>query len=203
MLRSEWNEPLRAQRDPLTEQSGRPRSNREQRVGVRKQSGLGKFLATYGWRAYALPVLAVLTVVVLWQTFTGPPIQMADPDVKSPPTIGSSGTAIVGAPPRGLTEFDASLPAGQLPAGGAFTEAGDKTWRIVPGTTPKVGEGSAKTFTYTVDYTGVTISYGGRTVFKPYPEGLTPNVWTAARVSGWFGGNEAAPRTVSYYLKLD
>ena len=60
-----------------------------------------------------------------------------------------------------------------------------------------------QTFTYTVDYTGVTISYGGRTVFKPYPEGLTPNVWTAARVSGWFGGNEAAPRTVSYYLKLD
>lgn len=50
-----------------------------------------------------------------------------------------------------------------------------------------------QTFTYTVDYTGVTISYGGRTVFKPYPEGLTPNVWTAARVSGWFGGNEAAP----------
>ncbi len=60
-----------------------------------------------------------------------------------------------------------------------------------------------QTFTYTVDYTGVTISYGGRTVFKPYPQGLTPNVWTAARVSGWFGGNEVAPRTVSYYLKLD
>ena len=60
-----------------------------------------------------------------------------------------------------------------------------------------------QSFTYTVDYTGVTISYGDRTVFKPYPEGLTPNVWTAARVSGWFGGNRAAPRTVSYYLKLD
>lgn len=60
-----------------------------------------------------------------------------------------------------------------------------------------------QTFTYIVDYLGVTISYGGRTVFKPFPQGLTPNVWTAARVSGWFGGNEAAPRTVSYYLKLD
>ena len=60
-----------------------------------------------------------------------------------------------------------------------------------------------QTFTYIVDYTGVTISYGDRTVFKPYPTGLVPNVWTAARVSGWFGGNRAAPRTVSYYLKLD
>lgn len=54
-----------------------------------------------------------------------------------------------------------------------------------------------------VDYTGVTISYGDKTVFKPFPPGLTPNVWTAARVSGWFGGNEVAPRTVSYYLKID
>ncbi len=60
-----------------------------------------------------------------------------------------------------------------------------------------------ETFDYFVDYTGVTISYGGKTVFKPYPEGLTPRVWTAARVSGWFGGNEVAPRTVSYYLKLN
>ncbi len=60
-----------------------------------------------------------------------------------------------------------------------------------------------ETFEYFVDYTGVTISYGGKTVFKPYPEGLTPRVWTAARVSGWFGGNEVAPRTVSYYLKLN
>jgi hypothetical protein len=40
-------------------------------------------------------------------------------------------------------------------------------------------------------------------VYKPYPPGLTANVWTAARVSGWFGGNEVAPRTVSYYLRLD
>ena len=60
-----------------------------------------------------------------------------------------------------------------------------------------------KTFQYRVDYTGVTVSYGDRTVFKPYPPELKPNVWTAARVSGWFGGNEAAPRTLSYYLSFN
>lgn len=59
-----------------------------------------------------------------------------------------------------------------------------------------------QTFTYTVDYTGITISYGDKTVTKPYPEGLKPTVWTATRVSGWFGGNEVAPRTLSYYLKF-
>ena len=58
------------------------------------------------------------------------------------------------------------------------------------------------TFQYRVDYSGVTISYGDKTVFKPYPPGLTPNIWTSTRVSGWFGGNEAAPRTLTYYLKL-
>jgi len=59
-----------------------------------------------------------------------------------------------------------------------------------------------ETFNYLVDYTGVTLSYGDRTVIKPFPEGLTPNVWTAVRISGWFGGNEVAPRTVSYYIKF-
>jgi hypothetical protein len=60
-----------------------------------------------------------------------------------------------------------------------------------------------ETFEFAVDYLGITLSYGGRTVYKPYPSGLTPNVWTAARVSGWFGGNEVAPRTLSYFLRLD
>lgn len=55
------------------------------------------------------------------------------------------------------------------------------------------------TFQYTVDYDGVTISYGDTTVFKPYPLGLTPRIWTSSSVSGWFGGNEAAPRTLTYY----
>ena len=60
-----------------------------------------------------------------------------------------------------------------------------------------------QTFQFLVDYNGITLTYGDTTVYKPYPEGLTPNVWTAARVSGWFGGNEVAPRTISYYLKLN
>lgn len=76
--------------------------------------------------------------------------------------------------------------------------------RILPNElTEVISVPADETFDYFVDYTGVTISYGGKTVFKPYPEGLTPRVWTAARVSGWFGGNEVAPRTVSYYLKLN
>lgn len=59
-----------------------------------------------------------------------------------------------------------------------------------------------ETFQFDVNYAGITLSYGDQRVDKPYPPGLTANVWTAARVSGWFGGNEVAPRTVSYFLRL-
>ena len=156
MLRSGPGEPLRALRDPMAEASGRARSNRDEHSQLRMQSPLGRFLATYGWRAYALPVLIVLTGVVLYQTLTGTAVPVAEDSVKSPPTIGSSGTAIIGAPPRGVTEFDASLPTGIVPAGGPFTEAGERTWHIVPGTTPKVGEGTAKVFK-SVSYTHLTL----------------------------------------------
>ena len=167
MLRSEPNEPLRAQRDPLAEDSGRARSNRDEHSQVRKQSWLGGFLATYGWRAYALPVLVALTGVVLYQTLTGTVAQPVAEPVKSPPTIGAVGTTIIGGPPRGLTEFDVNLPTGILPAGGPLTVAGDKTWQIIPGTTPKVGEGSVKVFTYTVEVeNGIdTSSFGGDEAF--------------------------------------
>jgi Protein of unknown function (DUF3152) len=168
VLRSEWREPLRAQRDPLAEDAGRVRVNREERPQWRKQSWVGRFVSAYGWRAYALPILSVVTVVVLYQAFASTnstqPVTAADAGgVESPPTIGSRGTAIIGAPPRGLTQFDANLPTGLLPQGGAFTEDGQKVWRVIPGGDPKVGEGTAKVFTYTVEVEdGVdTTSYGG------------------------------------------
>jgi hypothetical protein len=74
--------------------------------------------------------------------------------------------------------------------------------RILPVRADIISVPVDQTFDYLVDYTGVTLSYGDKTVFKPFPEGLTPNLWTAVRVSGWFGGNEVAPRTLSYYIKF-
>lgn len=75
--------------------------------------------------------------------------------------------------------------------------------RILPNEkTEVISVPAGQAFSFAVDYNGVTLSYGGKTVYKPFPSGLTANVWTAARVSGWFGGNEVAPRTVSYYLNI-
>jgi hypothetical protein len=75
--------------------------------------------------------------------------------------------------------------------------------RLSPNANEVISVPAGETFQFNVDYSGITLTYGDRTVYKPYPPGLTANVWTAARVSGWFGGNEVAPRTVSYYLRLD
>jgi hypothetical protein len=170
VLRDDWREPLRAQRDPLAwGADGRPRTNRDGRRRWRKQTWLGRFVSTYGWRAYALPVLAVLTVVVIYQTATGTSAPGSEPKaaVPEPPTIGVRGTSIVDAPPRGLTEFDANLPTGLLPDGGPITPAGNKTWHIVPGGTGQVGQGTAKVFRYTVEVEdGVDSSaFGGDDAF--------------------------------------
>jgi hypothetical protein len=185
VLRDEWREPLRAQRDPLAEQSGRVRSNRDEHKRWRKQTWLGRFISTYGWRAYALPLLAALTVVVIYQTVTGTSVPQTveeDGPVQGPPTIGVASTAIVGAPPKGLTQFDADLPTGILPDGGPFSQAGARTWHVVPGGTPQVGEGTTKVFTYTVEVEdGVdTTSFGGDDGFaRMVSETLAnPKSWT-------------------------
>jgi hypothetical protein len=184
--RDEWREPLRAQRDPLTEGPGRVRSNRDERRQWRKQTWLGRFVSTYGWRAYALPALIAVTVLVAYQTVTGTSGPASAPaseePVQGPPTFGSSPTAIIGAPPRGLTAFDANLPTGLLPDGGPFTEAGDKTWAVVPGVTPRFGEGAAKDFTYTVEVEdGIdATAFGGVDAFaRMVDETLAnPKSWT-------------------------
>jgi len=184
-LRSELREPLRALRDPVAEATGRARSNREEHRQARKQSKLGRFVHTYGWRAYALPLLVIWTIVALYMTFYGSaeqPTADAEGPAQGPPTIGAAGTAIIGAPPKGLTQFDASLPTGVLPAGGPFTLAGEKTWHIVPGTAPQVGQGTAKVFTYTVEVeNGIdTASFGGDDGFaRMVTETLNnPKSWT-------------------------
>jgi hypothetical protein len=145
-------EPLRALRDPIGRDSGRIRANRDRPRQWRRQTRVGRFASTYGWRAYALPFLAVLTVVVVYQAVTGAgsPARTAGDSMQGPPS-SAPGTVIMDAPPRGLVAFDANLPAGTLPDGGPFTEAGDKTWRIVPGTTLQFGKGVSRVFRYTVE----------------------------------------------------
>lgn len=65
--------------------------------------------------------------------------------------------------------------------------------RILPAQNEIITVPIGETFDFKVNYDGVTISYGDKTVFKPTPQGLTPNFWTSYRVSVWFGGTSLPP----------
>lgn len=121
-------------------------------------------MSTYGWRAYALPVLFVVTVLVIADAVRGggsPAGSTAAPSFGrlSPP---AANTGVIGAPP-GAGQFPADLPTGALPDGGPFTEIGAGTWRVVPGGTAEVGAGTEYHFSYTIEIeNGVdTSGFGG------------------------------------------
>ncbi|MFC9894071.1 DUF3152 domain-containing protein [Nocardia sp. NPDC127579] len=143
------HQPLRARWDPTAPADGKNRAHRPGRV-VKKQSRLGRFVSTYGWRAYALPVLAVVTVLVVVDAVRGgsEPVSGANPGFGAlSPRAATAG--IIGAPP-GDGQFPTDLPTGALPQGGAFTDAGAGTWRVIPGQA-EVGADAATVFTYTVE----------------------------------------------------
>ncbi|PSR61411.1 DUF3152 domain-containing protein [Nocardia nova] len=156
------HQPLRAKWDPTGahDAANRPRPERD----TKKQSALGRFVSTYGWRAYALPVLVIITVLVIVDAVKGG----TDTSGGSTPALGrlsqhTSKAGIIGAPPKGDGKFAGDPPSGALPAGGAFTETAAGTWHIVPGASAQVGAGQAHLFTYTVEVeNGVdTTSLGG------------------------------------------
>lgn len=134
------------------------------RSGASDSGGRRHFLRRFGWRAYALPVLLILTVFVVVDAVR--PGSGAAPDSADPgfgelgPPPASAG--VIGAPP-GDGRFPDDLPVGALPDGGKFTESGKGTWRIVGGGSPRVGAGEQYTFTYTVEIeNGIdTRAFGG------------------------------------------
>jgi len=48
---------------------------------------------------------------------------------------------------------------------------------------------------FTVDYSGITLTYGSTTVFKLIPADLPTNQLTPFRVQPWFGGTSLPPNT--------
>ncbi|ASF13512.1 DUF3152 domain-containing protein [Nocardia brasiliensis] len=175
------HQPLRARWDPTAPDEGRTRERPERTA--KKQSALGRFVSTYGWRAYALPVLFAVTVLVIVDAVRG-----GDPIVGAANTPGlgqlsphTRNAGIIGLP-SGDGHFPADLPTGALPQGGSFAETGAGTWHMVPGSTAQVGTGTDSVFRYTVEIEdGVdTSGFGGdESVAKLIESTLAnPKSWT-------------------------
>jgi hypothetical protein len=132
---------------------------------------LRDFVRRYGWRAYALPVLAVITVVALLTTKDAPvshhaarqagganhPAAAGGPTM--PPPAGSHIALKSDAP--GPHADNSVLQAAALPSGAPYTKRGDGTFRILPGTSPVVGSGHL--YRYSIDVengiTGIDLNH--------------------------------------------
>lgn len=105
-----------------------------------------------GWRAYAIPVLIVITIWVLVDVFSGTPEGEITADGDLTPTVGSGSAQTPGnSGPNPADSPAQALPPTELPPGGPYAERGDRTYRVVGTPGMQAGEGREKTVTYVVE----------------------------------------------------
>lgn len=114
------------------------------------------FSRRYGWRAYALPILVTVTIVALVSTTGGSTRQhdarpadspQANSHATAPPVAAASMTLKKDAP--GASANDSVLEAAALPPGAAYTAKAKGTFRVLEGTSSKVGTGHL--YRYSID----------------------------------------------------
>lgn len=142
---------LRRTQPPYGRRPRRPR----RRVVV---EALREFVRRYGWRAYAIPVLAALTVVVLattsgeapsrWNAAGGPHAPGVTGHGPTTPPLAAPHIALKHDSPGGNVD-PSVLAAAALPPGPAYTKRGDGTYRVLPGSSPVVGSGHL--YRYSID----------------------------------------------------
>ncbi|MDQ1661482.1 MAG: hypothetical protein QOJ68_1462 [Blastococcus sp.] len=104
-----------------------------------------RFLESYGWRAYAIPPLALVTVVTLGQMAFAPVVTTESASTPARTAVAAA-PAPVTAPPPAL-EGDAGPTGGPVAAGAAsFVQKGTGTVSVVDGTSPVYGTGPLKRF---------------------------------------------------------
>jgi Protein of unknown function (DUF3152) len=158
---------------------GGSRSSRHQQAAY--EGPVRRFVRRYGWRAYALPLLAVVTVVAL--TTAGEHDHGTSASPRTAPGGGvltSSGPAggTVSAPPTatgdqalktdnpGADSLNTVLQSDALPAGGSYTAKGAGTFTVLPGSGPVIGTGTVRHYTIEVEngITGIDLTAFATTV---------------------------------------
>ena len=128
------------------------------------------FTDRYGWRAYALPILVVITFAALLTTdqvrrhTAAAPAKPQQKTATQPP-VAPANIALKddAAGPR---VNDTVLKGAALPAGGPYTRTGTGTFRVLPGTSPAVGTGRLYRYSIEVErgITGVDVKQFAATV---------------------------------------
>ncbi len=111
------------------------------------------FTDRYGWRAYALPILVVITFAALLTTdqvrrHTGAAAAKPVRKTAAQPAVAPASIALKddAAGPR---VNDNVLKAAALPAGAPYTKKGDGTFRVLKGTSP--AQGAGRLYRYSIE----------------------------------------------------
>ena len=118
----------------------------------RPRSRVRRFVLRYGWRAYAVPLLSLVTIAVLLDIAFAPAGQL-----EGSAATGSVPSTTVPAPadastatPSAEGDVDASLPP-QVVGEETYVETGAGTLSVVEGTSPVVGTGPLQRFIVEVE----------------------------------------------------
>jgi hypothetical protein len=133
--------PLAARTDlaPAPRTPARPRPGR-----------LRRFARRYGWRAYALPLLTIATIVALLDLAFSPPAPADSPSATGAATTSSvappSAAASAGAPTGSLDSDRGPTDAPPTLGSATFVQKGAGTVSVVPGTSKVYGSGPLRRF---------------------------------------------------------
>lgn len=144
-------EPLVARRDPVG----------STRVIVLPRSRFREFVRRYGWRAYAVPLLALATLVALLDVVRpgagGDPTPTASADAvvettapatpTAPPVTEAEGEGM----PTAVASTPTEAPAETVPAAPAYVEQGAGSVSVVDGTSGVYGTGPLERFVVEVE----------------------------------------------------
>ncbi|WP_409332156.1 DUF3152 domain-containing protein [Trujillonella humicola] len=137
----------------------RPEPAAPARRGGRPPGRLRRFVRRYGWRAYAIPLLTVATLLTLVdlarqgtrpeEASAGGPAAASSPaEAPAPPAAAAVGP---GTPsPSGPAEGEAP-PSAEPPAVGTYVELGAGTVTVVPGSSQVYGSGPLRRFVVEVE----------------------------------------------------
>ncbi|GAB3698937.1 DUF3152 domain-containing protein [Corynebacterium nasicanis] len=147
-------------------------------------SPLARYARELGWRAYAIPILLVITIWVLVDVFTSPggSREAAETSV-SATSETRDGAGTEGRPgPDPADDPEQKLAVNQLPPGGPYAERGEGTYRTVgtPGMTAGEGAETVVRFVVEVENGVDTAGVGGDDALSAMVDATlsNPKGWT-------------------------
>ncbi|MGH3878466.1 MAG: DUF3152 domain-containing protein [Actinophytocola sp.] len=168
---------------------------RGQRRRRPRKRGLSGFMATYGWRIYAIPVLIAITVLTFVQINGDEKNQGGTEQAAVADQAGERPAGDANKEPS-VTEEPAvppnlNIPTAELPKGATFAKGGRGQWDILPGGSKRIGNGG-ELFTYTIEVEqGIDLApYGGNDSFAALVD------TTLSDPRGWASTNQVSVQRV-------